>query len=868
MGTVLPLASASGLSFAQVAGGLATMTNSGLTAQHAAQNLAFAIRGLEAPNGQAVKAMQAVGLSAQQLKNTLSQQGLSGAIQLIEEHVGKKFPAGSVDAVEAFKHIMGGAVGYNVALMLGGQHMKAYEANIASIGAALGKNASDVEGFDLVQKNLNFQWDKARMAVDALLIKIGIGLLPVVSQLLAAVTPLIGRFSDWVTKSNILSSALSLLAVPFRVIRQVIGEMLPPLQELGQAIEQAFGLAQPVIGPFADALDRGSIAVKVSTQAFHPFLDALDRGSIAVKQVAAAISPFADAVDRGSIAVKGSVTAFQPFLDAADRGSIAVKNITTSLHSSTQAVNPFLAAIKALTDVVRTVGPSVAEVVTTLVRFGQQAIPTVRSAVESLSPTFTQVAQIISGQFIKNIQFAVQEGQQISQWIKSSLLPAILEARPGFLNLGQTILETVLPALLHIWAAGQQLLRTVLAALIPVLEHLIPLLIVLEGAIANGVAQALKFLLPYVVQAAQAILQFAGDIATRVAPILIQLFDTAMIGFKTFLVVWNAVWPSLAPILKGVWDIIVGVIKTAWALVSGIILVGLDLLSGNWGQAWQDIQKMLKGVWDGIQQIMHGSTAALWGIITSLINGIIALFVGLYHALVGGSIVPDMVNAIVQWFAGLPGRVLSAVLSLLGDLGNFFSTLAATSIQQVTNLINEIVQWFAQLPGRALSAVASLAGSLAGFFSGLASQAYSWGANISSGLVNGINSARGAVGTAASNVAATVKNFLGFHSPTKEGPGRDADTWGPALVKTFTQGVQQNLPALQASFNLLAAPAGVASPGTRAPIGGGHTYNFTVNVTAPARSGKESQDIADTVMQVISQKFLRSGVVLPTFKGV
>ena len=74
--------------------------------------------------------MKEVGLSAQELKDALSSQGLVGAIQLVEDHVGRTFPAGSVEAVTAFKKIMGGATGYNVALMLGGEHMKTYEANI------------------------------------------------------------------------------------------------------------------------------------------------------------------------------------------------------------------------------------------------------------------------------------------------------------------------------------------------------------------------------------------------------------------------------------------------------------------------------------------------------------------------------------------------------------------------------------------------------------------------------------------------------------------------------------------------------------------------------------------------------------------
>jgi uncharacterized protein YceK len=35
-----------------------------------------------------------------------------------------------------------------------------------------------------------------------------------------------------------------------------------------------------------------------------------------------------------------------------------------------------------------------------------------------------------------------------------------------------------------------------------------------------------------------------------------------------------------------------------------------------------------------------------------------------------------------------------------------------------------------------------------------------------------------------------VKNILGFHSPAREGPGSDADTWAPNLVKMFASGIE------------------------------------------------------------------------------
>lgn len=208
MGNVLPLASSLGIQFPQVAGALAVMTNSGMSAQRASMNLANAIRSLSAPSGIAQKSMQSVGLSAQELKDTLSTKGLSGAIQLVEEHVGKTFPAGSVQAVTAFKNIMGGATGYNVALMVGGDHMKAYEANIASITKAMQSGSDEVMGWSETQGNFNVQVDRAKAALAAVQITLGEALLPALTSLLARVTPLITGFITWENQTHGLEAAM------------------------------------------------------------------------------------------------------------------------------------------------------------------------------------------------------------------------------------------------------------------------------------------------------------------------------------------------------------------------------------------------------------------------------------------------------------------------------------------------------------------------------------------------------------------------------------------------------------------------------------------------------------------------------------
>ena len=179
MGKVFPVASALGVNFQDVAGAMATMTNQGLSARFAAMHLQNTFLALSAPSSSASKAMADVGLTSQQIKDALDgPKGLSGALELIESHVGSKFPQSSVAYVSAMKDILGGSTGYSTSLMLSGSHTAAFNSAVDSIGSRLHGSGKEVQGFSKVQSDFNFQMDKAKDGAKALGTSIGMDLLP------------------------------------------------------------------------------------------------------------------------------------------------------------------------------------------------------------------------------------------------------------------------------------------------------------------------------------------------------------------------------------------------------------------------------------------------------------------------------------------------------------------------------------------------------------------------------------------------------------------------------------------------------------------------------------------------------------------
>lgn len=69
------------------------------------------------------------------------------------------------------------------------------------------------------------------------------------------------------------------------------------------------------------------------------------------------------------------------------------------------------------------------------------------------------------------------------------------------------------------------------------------------------------------------------------------------------------------------------------------------------------------------------------------------------------------------------------------------------------------------------------------------SQSSSWGSNLISMMTSGIRSKFPSLTSAVSEAAGVIKNFLGFHSPTKEGPASESDQWAGNFVSMFAGGL-------------------------------------------------------------------------------
>ncbi len=146
------------------------------------------------------------------------------------------------------------------------------------------------------------------------------------------------------------------------------------------------------------------------------------------------------------------------------------------------------------------------------------------------------------------------------------------------------------------------------------------------------------------------------------------------------------VFAAIGAIILGAISIIVGLVGAVASTVSAIIswwqmlsttstqfVTGIiQLFSGDFAGGLTNI---FQGLINTISAVFVGGLMVLLAPIQGFIDSVIGFWQGLFDTLVGGSIVPDLINSIVSWFTMLPDAILGALGGLTEAIGNIFSGL-------------------------------------------------------------------------------------------------------------------------------------------------------------------------------------------------
>lgn len=219
---VLPVAASLHIPFQQVAAAVATLTANGIPASRATRGLSTMLTALVSPTKAAQGALKEIGLSATDLGAKITSGDLPGAMTMLEDHLGKKFPEGSVQYDQAIKTILGSQQALRVGLDLLGPHLQTFQGNVAAIGTTVQGAAKLEQDWALVQEDLNTKTAQAKAQWDAMQVTLGMALIPMVTKLLEAILPVLTVVSTWVENNPKLAATILAVSAAVGILGGVL----------------------------------------------------------------------------------------------------------------------------------------------------------------------------------------------------------------------------------------------------------------------------------------------------------------------------------------------------------------------------------------------------------------------------------------------------------------------------------------------------------------------------------------------------------------------------------------------------------------------------------------------------------------------
>jgi phage-related protein len=508
-----------------------------------------------------------------------------------------------------------------------------------------------------------------------------------------------------------------------------------------------------------------------------------------------------------------------------------------------------------------------------------QALQTIAPVLTALAPPIQQVITMLGGTLSRVI---TDLGPVLLAALGQALVPVALALKPVLIAaagaIGQ-IVEAVLPLL----PVVGQMIAQLGPVLTPILRlvgnlfaslagplgnlgrSLLPPLAVVTGTLAKAFGQlapvlrtaiqqlGTRGLMPIIVGLTQVI----GQMVTQYAAQWLSMFEQLLPVIPLLVPVLVQLGQSIGQILVALAPLLPQITLLSVQLISNLLpailallpaltraeILFLRLATGAITRVVLPALTLLTRAAQGLQHGLEPMVTAVTWVTTTIAKA----FSWLYDVLLGHSIIPDIVNGAVRWFASLPGRAWSALSGLAGDIAGRARDAGNHLVAAIRTGLSNAVSWLGGLSSRARGALGDLSGVL-----------WSSGQSLLRGFIGGIKSMGGLVDNAVSSVLSSARDFFP-NSPARKGPfsGRGWTPYsGAALALGFASGMTAQAGAVGTAARVLAgaASAELAAPGTSmgalvasprrgaggAGAAGGGTLSGRMTVVIDARGGGDA----------------------------
>jgi TP901 family phage tail tape measure protein len=345
LGRVLPIAAQLGVSFDEVGANIATFTRLGINAEGAVDGLKSALTNVLKPSEQAKKALGSIGLTSEQLRESIAKNGLAATLQELTVAFG--------DNVEGLGAVFGDVQGLTAVLATAGaqgdtyaQVLKDIQQSAGGVDAAFAKTAETAE----------FKLKKAFAGLSAAGTEIGGILLPVVVDLANAVVPLVQGFASLDSGAQKLVVGFGLAAAAAGPLFSLIGGSIETYKTARSAIlsfGKAAEVSQTAFTTLAPAIGNTGAALRAAGVAWRA-LDTVAKATVigaALAIVVALGAAFYKLSDGMSIASK-TQAALNEVTATAEKNIVAerleAERLISVINSNTASYDEKLAAQKRL----------------------------------------------------------------------------------------------------------------------------------------------------------------------------------------------------------------------------------------------------------------------------------------------------------------------------------------------------------------------------------------------------------------------------------------------------------------------------------------------------------------------------------------
>ena len=328
-----------------------------------------------------------------------------------------------------------------------------------------------------------------------------------------------------------------------------------------------------------------------------------------------------------------------------------------------------------------------------------------------------------------------------------------------------------------------------------------------------AVSEILQDLLGEVNTIAPQIFDLIGTILQTLVQIIID--NLPMILDSALQIITTLTETLLAP------DNLAKIIEAATNIILTIVQYLLENIDLILNAAIQIILTVVQGITDALPQLIPAAVDAILTIAETLLapenlamilDAALKLIIALAGALVDAlpeiiDRLPEIITGIVDFLLGPDGldKLVSTGFDLFIGLITKLPDVVLDILDAVAGMIGDIVGKIVEKGGEVWDALKEMFPSF--------DEVVKWGGDIIDGIIDGITGALSDLWDTCTDVAQGIADFLGFSVPEK-GPLHEwaYNNPGADMVDLFAEGIDDQIPELQASVDMMASAMTGASP--------------------------------------------------------